>query len=149
MKTEYDFSVAKRGPVFPPEPGKTSRRCEPLKPDPRGVVRTHRHDPLEPLESTLRRVIGDELPEAASLTPRPPVPTLRYSEDLSNFDQLRRIVVTDGDLMSAFTAAATAEQLYSMVIALGRERGLEVTAAELDAVARANRREFFERWLPQ
>jgi uncharacterized protein (DUF4415 family) len=23
MKTEYDFSKAKRGPVFPPEPGKT------------------------------------------------------------------------------------------------------------------------------
>jgi hypothetical protein len=53
----------------------------------------------------------------------------------------------DSGLMATLTAAATEAQLFSLVIALGRERGFELTVAELEETARANRRAWLERWL--
>lgn len=66
---------------------------------------------------------------------------------LSNFEEIRRIVIEDPDLMASLTAAATEAQLFSLVIALGQERGPEVTVGELEEIARANRRAWLERWL--
>jgi hypothetical protein len=66
---------------------------------------------------------------------------------LSNFDEIRWIVMEDSGLMAAMTSAATEAELFALVIALGRQRGMELTCAELDEIARANRRTWFERWL--
>ena len=53
----------------------------------------------------------------------------------------------EAQLMAAFSAATTDAELFARVIALGNERGLEVTPAELKEVAGANRRAWLERWL--
>jgi hypothetical protein len=66
---------------------------------------------------------------------------------LGNFEEIRRIVMDEPQLMAAFSAAATDAELFARVIALGNERGLEVTPAELKEVAGANRRAWLERWL--
>ena len=83
MKTEYDFSKAKRGPVSPPEPGKTriTIRLDNAVLDwfrrkaheaggasyqsliNEALIR-HMAATQEPLERTLRRVIRDELRKA-------------------------------------------------------------------------------------
>jgi hypothetical protein len=68
---------------------------------------------------------------------------------LGNFDEIRRIVMEDAGLMRALTALETEEELFALVIALGRERGIALTVAELEEIARANRRAWFERWLAQ
>jgi hypothetical protein len=68
---------------------------------------------------------------------------------LSNFDEIRQIVMEDCGLMRALTSAETDAELFALVIALGRERGLELAAAQLEEIARANRRAWFERWLAQ
>lgn len=49
--------------------------------------------------------------------------------------------------MPALTSAGTEAELFAMVLALGRERGIELTVAELEEIVRANRRAWFERWL--
>jgi hypothetical protein len=63
------------------------------------------------------------------------------------FDQLRRIVMEDPALMRELTAAPTQADLFARVIALGRQRGLHLTIAELEEIVRANRRSWLERWL--
>jgi hypothetical protein len=68
---------------------------------------------------------------------------------LSDFDEIRRIVMEDSGLMRAMTSAGTEAELFALVIALGRERGIELTVAQLEEIARANRRAWFERWLAQ
>ena len=83
MKTEYDFSKAKRGPVFRPEPGKTRitirldnavldwfrrKAHEAGGASYQGLINEalirHMAATQEPLELTLRRVIRDELRKA-------------------------------------------------------------------------------------
>jgi hypothetical protein len=66
---------------------------------------------------------------------------------LGNFDEIRRIVMEEPRLMEALSTAATDAELFAGVVTLGIERGLEVTAAELEEIARANRRRWLERWL--
>jgi hypothetical protein len=66
---------------------------------------------------------------------------------LNNFDEIRHIVMANSGLMHAFTSAATEAELFALVIALGRERGIEITAGELEEMVSANRRAWFERWL--
>jgi hypothetical protein len=66
---------------------------------------------------------------------------------LSNFDEIRRIVMEDSGLILALTSAETEAELFARVIALGRERGLEIAVAQLEEIARSNRRAWFERWL--
>jgi len=67
---------------------------------------------------------------------------------LSNFDEIRRIVLEDPGLLPALTSATTETELFAAVIALGREKGFEVADAELAEIVRANRRAWFERWVP-
>ena len=71
MKREYDFSNAKRGPVVKPPPGKTrvtirldksgGGNCQKLIND---ALREYLARQREPLETTIRRVIGEELQRA-------------------------------------------------------------------------------------
>jgi len=67
---------------------------------------------------------------------------------LNNFDEIRRIVLEDRGLMTTLTSAATDAELFAAVVALGRERGIIVADAELEEIVRANRRAWFERWIP-
>lgn len=53
----------------------------------------------------------------------------------------------DSALMRALTSSETEAELFALVMALGRERGIELTVAQLDEIGRANRRAWFERWL--
>ncbi len=83
MKTEYDFSRAKRGPVVPVEPGKSritirldkavldwfrSKAHEAGGASYQGLINEallkHIEAVQEPLEGTLRRVIREELRKA-------------------------------------------------------------------------------------
>jgi hypothetical protein len=66
---------------------------------------------------------------------------------LNNFDEIRRIVMADSTLMASLTSIETTADLFSRVIALAREQGIEITVAELEGVAQANRRAWLERWL--
>jgi hypothetical protein len=66
---------------------------------------------------------------------------------LGNFEEIRRIVMEEPQLIAAFSAAATDAELFARVVALGNERGLEVTAVELEDIVRVNRRAWLERWL--
>ena len=50
-------------------------------------------------------------------------------------------------LTAFFSAATTDAELFARVVALGNERGLEITAVELEDIVRANRRAWLERWL--
>lgn len=77
-----------------------------------------------------------------------PAPELLCSA-VNRFDDIRRIVMEDPVLMATLTAAPTEPALFSLVIGLARERGIEITPAELEEIARAGRRAFLERWLPQ
>jgi hypothetical protein len=67
---------------------------------------------------------------------------------LSNFDEIRRIVMDDSDLMSALISVDTEAELFARVIALGRERDIELASDDLSEIVRANRRAWLERWLP-
>jgi hypothetical protein len=68
---------------------------------------------------------------------------------LGNFDEIRRMVIEDSGLTRALTSAETEAELFAQVIALGRERGIELTVIQLEEIVRANRRAWFERWLTQ
>lgn len=81
MRKEYDFSKGKRGAVIPPKPGKTRITIR-IDDDVLGwfkaqahaagggsyqalinkALRDHMEAEREPLESTLRRVLREELP---------------------------------------------------------------------------------------
>ena len=56
--------------------------------------------------------------------------------------------MADLGLMQRLTAASTEVDLFAAVITLGHANGIELTVAELEAIARANRRAWFERWIP-
>jgi hypothetical protein len=58
------------------------------------------------------------------------------------------MVMTDPYLMDVFTSIKTEPELFDAVIALGRRHSIEITTAELEAIVNANRRTWFERWLP-
>ncbi len=66
---------------------------------------------------------------------------------MNRFDEIRRIVMEDSGLTASLAAAEGDAELFAAVIALGRERGIELTAAELEEIVRANGRAWFERWL--
>ena len=55
----------------------------------------------------------------------------------------------DSGLMRALTSAESDAELFALVIALGRERGLEIPVAQLEEIVRVNRRAWLERWLAQ
>jgi hypothetical protein len=55
----------------------------------------------------------------------------------------------DSGLMRVLTSTETEAELFALVNALGRERGIELTIAQLEEIARANRRAWLERWLAQ
>jgi hypothetical protein len=56
--------------------------------------------------------------------------------------------MADSGLMQRLTVVSAEEDLFAAVIALGRAKGIELTVAELEAIARANRLAWFERWVP-
>jgi hypothetical protein len=66
---------------------------------------------------------------------------------VTDFDEIRRIVMDDSRLTETFTSTGSQEELFGLVIALGRERGLDVTTAQLEETVRLNRRSWLERWL--
>jgi hypothetical protein len=66
---------------------------------------------------------------------------------LNNFDDIRRLVITDPYLMDLLTPMTTEPELFDAVIALGRRIAIEITTAELEAIVNANRRIWFERWI--
>ena len=66
---------------------------------------------------------------------------------MSGFDEVRRRVVGDANLTAALASTATEAELFALVIALGQERGIELTVTELEEIVRTNRRAWFERWL--
>jgi len=55
----------------------------------------------------------------------------------------------DSGLMRALTSAESDAELFALVIALGRKRGLEIPVAQLEEIVRVNRRAWLERWLAQ
>jgi len=93
MKKEYDFSNARRGPVLPPTPGKTRITIridddvlewfrDQVERSGRGSYQTAMNDVLrnyiasseEALETTLRRVVREELDRPKATRSRPAVP---------------------------------------------------------------------------
>ena len=68
---------------------------------------------------------------------------------LQDFDQFRRIVFGDPALLDQLLQAPDLPSLMAAVIAAARDRGLDVTAEDLQAVANTNRRAWLERWLYQ
>jgi hypothetical protein len=52
-----------------------------------------------------------------------------------------------GSMMRALTEVESEAELFALVIALGRERGVELAVAQLAEIARANRRAWLERRL--
>lgn len=55
--------------------------------------------------------------------------------------------MADSGLMQRLTAVSNTADLYTALIALARTHGLELTVAELEKIARANRQAWLERWL--
>jgi hypothetical protein len=66
---------------------------------------------------------------------------------LKSFDEIRRKVIADPQLMDVLTSLTTEPELFDAVIALGRRNDIEVTTAQLEALVNANRRTWFERWI--
>jgi hypothetical protein len=55
----------------------------------------------------------------------------------------------DPALMRELTSAPNQTDLFVKVMALGQQRGLQITIPELEEIVRANRRSWLERWLLQ
>ena len=70
-----------------------------------------------------------------------------YSELVDALDELRVIVMANAELMAAFTSARTDGELFALALAVGRERGLEITDEMLKEAAVRNHREYLERWI--
>ena len=68
---------------------------------------------------------------------------------LAAFQQFEQAVFQDAALLEALRTTATLPELLAKVIAMGRERGLEITEEDLRIVANANRRAWLQRWLEQ
>jgi len=70
------------------------------------------------------------------------------THELEQFNRLRLMVLGDGELTAALSAALTEEELFAQVFALAGEHGLEISAAVLKEVVSANRGSWLQRWLP-
>ena len=68
---------------------------------------------------------------------------------LADFDQFRQIVFRDAALLAELRRAPDLPALMAQVVAAARERGLEVSKQDLEAVANLNWRAWLERWLYQ
>jgi len=68
---------------------------------------------------------------------------------LAAFQRFEQAVFQDPALIEELRGAATLPELMAKVIAIGRERGLQITEEDLRIVVNANRRAWLERWLEQ
>lgn len=68
---------------------------------------------------------------------------------IQDFLQFRSIVLGDAALQEELRAAPDEAALFERVLALGRERGYELSGQDLRAVVDANRRAWLERWIHQ
>ena len=68
---------------------------------------------------------------------------------IQDFLQIRMLVLSDSALQEELRAAPDEAALFEKVLALGRERGCEVTEDDLRAVINANQRAWLERWIHQ
>jgi hypothetical protein len=68
---------------------------------------------------------------------------------LASFQQFEQEVFRDPALVEELRDAATLPELMAKIIAMGRERGLEITEEDLRLVVNANRRAWLERWVAQ
>ncbi len=59
------------------------------------------------------------------------------------------MVLNDADLRGKLLAAPGLPSLFEQVISLARERGIELSEEELQAVVNVNRRSWVERWTDQ
>ena len=59
------------------------------------------------------------------------------------------LVLSDAALQEELRAAPDEAALFEKVLALGRERGYQLSAQDLRAVVDTNRRVWLERWLHQ
>lgn len=68
---------------------------------------------------------------------------------LADFDAFRQIVFADRALLEDLRQAPDLPALMAKVIAAARERGLDISEQDLQAVANFNRRAWLERWIYQ
>ena len=68
---------------------------------------------------------------------------------IQDFLLVRQMVLTDAALQEKLRTLADEAALFEAVLALGRERGTQLTEEDLRAVVDANRRGWLERWLYQ
>ena len=68
---------------------------------------------------------------------------------MQDFLQIRMLILSDSALQEELRAAPDEAALFEKVLALGRERGCEVTEDDLRAVINANQRAWLERWIHQ
>jgi hypothetical protein len=68
---------------------------------------------------------------------------------IQDFLQIRMLVLSDAALQEELRASPDEAGLFEKVLALGRERGYELSEDDLRNVVRANRRAWLERWIHQ
>jgi hypothetical protein len=68
---------------------------------------------------------------------------------IQDFLTIRMAVLSDAALQERLRAAPDEAALFEMVLALGRERGCDVTEADLRNVVDVNRRNWLQRWVHQ
>ena len=68
---------------------------------------------------------------------------------IQDFLQIRTIVLSDVALQGELRAAPDEAALFERVLALGRERGYELSEHDLREVVDVNRRAWLERWIYQ
>ncbi len=64
-----------------------------------------------------------------------------------SFDHFRELVLQDPALQTQLQAANNLSELTPLVLKLGRERGCEITAGDIEAAWQAARRAWIERWI--
>jgi hypothetical protein len=68
---------------------------------------------------------------------------------IQDFLTIRMAVLSDAALQEQLQTAPDEAALFDRVLALGRERGLELSEQDLRLVVDTNRRNWLERWLHQ
>jgi hypothetical protein len=68
---------------------------------------------------------------------------------LADFDKFCQIVFSDAALLAELRRAPDLPALIAHVVSTARERGLELSEQDLQAVANRNWRAWLERWLYQ
>ena len=68
---------------------------------------------------------------------------------MSGFPALLEMVLNDAALRDDLLEAPDLPALFVRVVTLARERGLDISEDELQAVVNANRRSWLERWTGQ